>query len=142
LYLSYRLQPKDWVVEVDEVGKPDRAGFVSAFIDPRSRPACELNPALQAQDLISVVVTLPGDYHRDQDLFLLLNPGERQQLKVELLPKRGIALATVPLPIKEVNFALHMGNRVVLEGKGKPVLSDPRDASLYNFNAWTGVWSV
>ena len=144
--MSYRLYSRDCQVEGDEVGKPDRAEFVSQPLLGHHLISLSdlvaLTRGTQAQDVISLTVTMPGDTSSTSRLVLAITAGHNSYQEIVLEPKRGIAMALVPFTPGDVSFSLLKDGKQILTGQGESIRANKQAGSLYNFNAWTGSWGT
>lgn len=67
---------------------------------------------------------------------------DRFEHKVRLDRTTNLQTFLVPFGPGEVSFKVKQDKKTVLEGKGEKIENDARQIVAYNFNAWTGHWSL
>lgn len=116
IWMWYRTHPKDLVAEGDEVGRPDKADW--------------------AEDLINLVVAVPGSITKKEKLEITTRNGEGKMFRLD----RGKTnLFTIPFRPGNVEVEVEIGDKIVLQEKGRVI-----DGAIdnYNFNIWSGAWTV
>lgn len=117
VYLTYRTQPTAIETE-DAVRRPERAEM--------------------AHDLIGGLVTFGRNVDTRGWTFQLATGGRTKSFPLQQNDADQQSF-TSPFAPGDVSFSIRSGSATILTAKGKPNL---KNASTYNYNAWTGYWAV